>query len=112
MPSLTCCRATRPKARERLRAAAGAEGYSEEGGRVTVSGNNYNGAPNTNLALNVTYMSGTTGNTRALTDANHSAGANQGFIVTYNPATRVITVANKAAMTNTQSGEVFAEYFA
>ena len=80
--------------------------------RVTVSGNNYNGVPNTNLALNVTYMSGTTGNTRATTDANHSAGANQGFIVTYNPATRVITVANKAAMTATQSGEVFAEFFA
>lgn len=80
--------------------------------RVTVSGNSYNGVVATNVALNVSYMSGTTANVRALTDVNHSSGSNQGFAVTYNAFTGVITVSNKAAMTNNQSGEVFAEFFA
>lgn len=80
--------------------------------RVTVSGNSYNGVIATNVALNVSYMSGTTANVRALTDVNHSSGSNQGFAVTYNAFTGVITVSNKAAMTNSQSGEVFAEFFA
>lgn len=77
--------------------------------RVTVDGNNYNGVANSNTAQLIGTYSNINGNVRVTTDVNHSAGANQGFVLTA-PA-GVVTVANKVAMGFSQSGDTLYEFF-
>jgi hypothetical protein len=76
---------------------------------VQVDGNFYNGAGGTNIAFNASHYSAVNGNVRTTTDINHSAGANQGFIVTWTGTQ--IQVANKAALTNNQSGDTLVVFW-
>jgi hypothetical protein len=70
----------------------------------TVMGNAYNGAANTHDGHLVGRYVVSGSRIIVLKDTNHSAGANQGFVATWTGA--ALQIANKAAMTNTQSGDV------
>lgn len=77
--------------------------------RATVDGNIYNGVANTNTAQLIGTYSGTNGSVHAQYDVNHSAGTNQGFVISAPGG--VVTISNKGGMSASQSGDVLFEFF-
>lgn len=79
--------------------------------KIQVDGNSYNGAPNANTGQLLALFTAVNGNVRTQEDVNHSAGANQGWVVATAGGGTQIQVANKAAMTNPQSGDCNFEFW-
>lgn len=80
--------------------------------RVYVRGNYYNQTAGTNTAYLEAYCDlGGAGRVFVVTDRNHSAGSNQGFLVSWMSTTGQLKVTNKNAMSAMQSGDTLIEFF-
>lgn len=76
---------------------------------IIVEGNIYNGVANSHIGLLEARYSASNGNVRATVNVDHSSGSNQGFAASWTGTQ--IQVANKAAMTNNQSGDTLIRFW-
>ncbi len=76
---------------------------------IRVQGNSYNGSANAHDGYYVAIYRASGSRITALHNVDHSAGSNQGFAATWTGT--AIQIANKAAMTNNQSGDVTVTFY-
>lgn len=76
---------------------------------ISVQGNIYNGGATTHVGYIEARYFASGARIATTSDVNHSSGSNQGFVVTV--VAGAIQVANKAAMSNNQSGDLTISYW-